>query len=273
MTPRDDGESIGLFEPLVVSEGAKSRPHLNQLASTLRDKSSALSSALPPSIESPLFGLVRIANCHYSNRIEGYHLQPTAIQQAMDSEFSDDDAIRELQLEARAHVNAQSWIDEIGMASSRFAVEMICEINRRIFEGLPGRFVSTGAESDSEAVHLEPGAIRTRDVRVGRHVAVSPGSVPRFLARMTQAYKPGRRSENIIQAVCGHHRLLWVHPFLDGNGRVARLMSHAALTSCLDIKPAWPVARGLALREKEYKAQSSIMRRAAPRQLGWARHT
>ena len=33
----------------------------------------------------------------------------------------------------------------------------------------------------------------------------------------------------IIAIGAAHHRLLWVHPFFDGNGRVTRLMSYAMM--------------------------------------------
>jgi len=35
--------------------------------------------------------------------------------------------------------------------------------------------------------------------------------------------------ESILATAAAHHRLVWIHPLLDGNGRVARLMSHATL--------------------------------------------
>ena len=51
-----------------------------------------------------------------------------------------------------------------------------------------------------------------------------------------------------------HHRFLWVHPFLDGNGRVARLMSHALLKRLGIGTSLWSVARGLAREQAQYKA-------------------
>jgi Fic family protein len=54
------------------------------------------------------------------------------------------------------------------------------------------------------------------------------------------------KSESILGAPAAHHRLAWIHPFLDGNGRVARLMSHATLLDALDTGAVWSVARGLA---------------------------
>jgi len=58
----------------------------------------------------------------------------------------------------------------------------------------------------------------------------------------------------ILSAASAHHRLLWIHPFLDGNGRVARLMTHAMLLDALDTGAVWSVARGLARNESRYKA-------------------
>jgi Fic family protein len=44
-----------------------------------------------------------------------------------------------------------------------------------------------------------------------------------------------------------HHRLNYIHPFLDGNGRVSRLVSHAmALQSGIGAHGLWSVSRGLA---------------------------
>jgi Fic family protein len=44
-----------------------------------------------------------------------------------------------------------------------------------------------------------------------------------------------------------------IHPFLDGNGRVGRLMSHAVLLETLDTGGVWSVARGLARNETSYE--------------------
>jgi Fic family protein len=81
-----------------------------------------------------------------------------------------------------------------------------------------------------ERAKAVPGELGPRDVKVGRHVAVSPGAIPRFLERFEEVYSRLNRTDAILGAAAAHHRLLWIHPFLDGNGRVARLLSHAMLT-------------------------------------------
>jgi Fic family protein len=98
-----------------------------------------------------------------------------------------------------------------------------------------------------------PGELRRRDVKVGTHIAVSPGALPRFLNRFADIYGNLGKTESILSSAAPHHRLLWMHPFLDGNGRVARLMSHALLLERLDTGAVWSVSRGLARNVQEYK--------------------
>ncbi len=100
-----------------------------------------------------------------------------------------------------------------------------------------------------------PGALRERDVKVGRHIPVSHGALPRFLERFETVYTKLGRTDMILAAASAHHRLLWIHPFLDGNGRVARLMSYAMLLETLGTGGIWSIARGLARNEATYKSQ------------------
>jgi Fic family protein len=95
--------------------------------------------------------------------------------------------------------------------------------------------------------------MRHRDVAVGQHLAISPGAVPRFMQRFGEFYSSLGKTDVIISAAAAHHRLVWIHPFLDGNGRVARLMSHATMLETLDSGAVWSVARGFARNVQAYK--------------------
>jgi Fic family protein len=88
---------------------------------------------------------------------------------------------------------------------------------------------------------------------VGRHIPVSPGAVPRFMARFEDFYTKLGRTDTILAAATAHHRLAWIHPFIDGNGRVMRLMSYAVLRESLDTGGVWSIARGLARNVDDYK--------------------
>ncbi|WP_340149051.1 Fic family protein [uncultured Sneathiella sp.] len=252
-TLRDDGETIGLFEPLMVSERSPKRRALNDLSLELATASTRFASSLPESIADALADLIRSMNCYYSNLIEGHNTHPIDIERALMDDYSADPEKRDLQLEAKAHITVQKWIDEGGMTDQPTSPEMIKETHRRFCELLPPDLLYVEMPSTGEKIPVVPGEFRDRDVEVGRHVAISPGAVDRFLERMQKAYHPAGRIEPILASACAHHRLLWVHPFLDGNGRVARLMSYAMLRDALDTKGLWSVARGLARNETEYK--------------------
>ena len=250
---RDDDETIGLFEPLMVGEGSLKRAVLNDLALELATISASFKSSLPDSIASALADLIRSMNCYYSNLIEGHNTHPVDIEKAMQDDYSADPKKRDLQLEAKAHIAVQKWIDEGGLEDRPTSPDMILEIHRRFCELLPPDLLFVENPATGEKIPVIPGVLRDRDVEVGRHIAISPGAVPRFLERLHKAYANAGRIEAILASGCAHHRLLWVHPFLDGNGRVARLMSYAMLKSALDTKGLWSVARGLARNEPEYK--------------------
>ncbi len=73
------------------------------------------------------------------------------------------------------------------------------------------------------------------------------------MERFEYVYGNLGRTDAILATAAAHHRLVWIHPFLDGNGRVARLMSHAMLLEALDTGAIWSVARGLARNVADYK--------------------
>lgn len=181
-------------------------------------------------MQTSLADLVRTMNCYYSNIIEGHVAHPVDIERALKGDYSTDPEKRDLQLEAKAHIMAQQSIDADGLKGRVIAVESIREIHRRFYELLPADLLSVEDPVTEEQVQIVPGALRTRAVKVGRHVAISPGAVPRFLNRFQEVYGALGTTDTVIAAAAAHHRLLWIHPFLDGNGRVARLLSprHAA---------------------------------------------
>jgi Fic family protein len=250
----DRGELTSLMDPLLISEGSRHRPALTDLAFDLTQKSAGFRRSLPPSLLMSLATLVRSMNCYYSNLIEGHDTHPVDIERALKNDYSTDAHKRDLQHEAKAHITVQEWIDEGGMNGARACTaEGIQEVHRRFCELLPEDLLWVEDPSTKERHRVVPGELRGRDVQVGRLVAISPGSVPRFLRRFEQVFSGLGKTESILAVAAAHHRLLWIHPFLDGNGRVARLMSHAMLLSTLDTGAVWSVARGLARNSKQYK--------------------
>jgi Fic family protein len=63
--------------------------------------------------------------------------------------------------------------------------------------------------------------------------------------RFDEAYDPKRLTKlaRIVSVAASHHRYVWIHPFYDGNGRVVRLMSYAALKEANVGNELWSVVR------------------------------
>ncbi len=250
----DRGEMVSLMEPLVISEGSRHRGMITDLAFDLTQKAAGFRRSLPPSLLASLADLVRAMNCYYSNLIEGHDTHPVDIERALKNEYSQDARKRNLQFEAKAHISVQRWIDAGGLQRGHsIRGEGICEIHRRFCELLPEDLLWVEDPRTNERIRLVRGELRKRDIRVGGHLAISPGAVPRFLKRFEEIYGSIGRTELVISTAAAHHRLLWIHPFLDGNGRVARLMSHGMLLEMLDTGAVWSVARGLARNVEEYR--------------------
>jgi Uncharacterized conserved protein len=77
------------------------------------------------------------------------------------------------------------------------------------------------------------------------------------MVRFGESYAPQKHhgAAKLVAAAAAHHRLMWIHPFLDGNGRVARLFTEAYLHRIpVHGFGLWSVSRGLARRNIDYKS-------------------
>jgi Fic family protein len=250
----DCGAPVSVMTPMLVEEDSRHRGQLVDLAIELAAKSAGFRRSLPAGVLRALANLVRSMNCYYSNLIEGHDTHPIEIERALKNDYSTDRKKRDLQLEAKAHITVQRWIDEGGLRGRTVRSDGLLDVHRRFCELLPDDMLWVEEPSTHERMRVVPGELRHRDVRVGLHIPICPGALPRFLAHFETIYSRLGKTDTILAAAAAHHRLLWIHPFLDGNGRVARLMSHATLLEALDTGAVWSVARGLARNEAAYKS-------------------
>lgn len=258
-------ESIALMEPMLPPEG---RHELDDLAFDLAQRASRLAGQLHPVVRRGVSDLVRSMNCYYSNLIEGHNTHPRDIDRALAGDYSNDPAKRELQLEATAHIAVQQYIDSGADAEFENIVSRnyLKKLHYEFCSRLPDEFLWVTNPDTGEHLRVEPGTIRTRDVAVGRHVPPGAATLHGYLTRFEEAYDPGRlsRPRQLVAIAASHHRLLWIHPFLEGNGRVARLFAHAWLIRLGIGDSLWSVSRGLARTHQQYK--QLLMNADAPRE-------
>lgn len=246
-------DSPSSMEPLLPEENARD---LEDLVGDLLKKSSGLAGRIHNEVATSVGTLVRSMNCYYSNLIEGHNTHPRDIDRALKKDYSADKQKRALQLEATAHIAVQEMIDSERMPEGITSQDALCWIHNEFCSRLPDELLWVENPDTGERIRVKPGKLRTGEVKVGRHFPPIASSLPNFLKRFESAYSPEKLSgiRQVIAVAASHHRLLWIHPFYDGNGRVTRLFSHGYLKHIGVGSSLWSVSRGLARSSDKYKS-------------------
>lgn len=247
---------------------------LADLSVDLQRESAELGKGLHPDSLFELADLVRVMNCYYSNLIEGHNTRPRDIEAALKgAELAPER--RALALEARAHVEVQREIDRrhtTGRLTQPTTIAFIRWLHASFYDAMPDEFRRVEMPG-AGTIEIEPGAFRSRpehEVAVGRHQPPSFYRVANFMDYFEGRYGAAEKqsAQRILSIATAHHRFNYIHPFIDGNGRVSRLMSHAmGLRAGIGGGGLWSVSRGLARGLKERGEYKQMMDHAdSPRQ-------
>lgn len=247
---------------------------INDLVAELVAAATTLANRLHPQTAASLADLVRLMNCYYSNLIEGHNTRPRDIERALANQYDDDAKRRNLQVEAGAHIRVQKLIDDKALRGERFepaSLEFVLWLHREFYRDATEEVLTI--QFEKKTIRMTPGKFRStpeHDIAVGRHVPPSSEHVVDFMQYFGSKYDFSklRQGTKIIAMAAAHHRLNYIHPFPDGNGRVSRLMSHAmGLRAGIGAHGLWSVSRGLA-RGLEDRSEYERMMDAAdePRQ-------
>lgn len=246
-------DHIFQFEPLIPENAAG----LEDLAFDLTNRSASLSRELHPVTLNGIRELLRVINSYYSNLIEGHSTHPIDVERAMRKDYSDDPAKRDRQIESLIHIDVQTKLEKRLESDPQLDVadsEFLRWVHRQFYEQLPENL--RWVEGDGERQWVDAGEFRKREVAVGHHIPPTHSSVGAFLDRFREFYEFSRfpGTKKLVAIAAAHHRLMWIHPFLDGNGRVARLLTDACFRRVgLAGYGIWTVSRGLARRNSDYR--------------------
>lgn len=237
------------------------RENLESLAVDLARAASGLNAAVPEPTKRAVRDLIRVADAHYSLSIDGHRVHPVHIEQATRSELADDPAVRALQREAVAYLRAGRFL-ETRLASEPAldlpAAVFLKVLHWELYSRIPEEFRWVQDPSSPERKNrVIPGELRTLPSITGSRPSIDPAAIDLVLSRFRTAYDLPRLSpvERIIAVGASHHRLLWIHPFAAGNGRVARLFSAGvAQRAGIDgaIGGMWTTSRGLSRNRSRY---------------------
>lgn len=240
------------MDPMMPPEGDK---NLEDIAFDLSTKAHVLTDSINPILSDSIAYLVRSMNCYYSNLIEGHYTHPKDIDRALHEDYETQPEKRNLQLEARAHIEVQELICSLPADTVFVSQDFIKWLHREFCSRLPEELLIVRNPDTGEALKVIPGKFRTSAVQIGRHIPPTAEELPNYMKRFEEAYNPRRYSKlrQVISVAASHHRLLWIHPFYDGNGRVARLFSDSLLKSIGIRNDLWSISRGLARTVQDYK--------------------
>ncbi|WP_448189637.1 Fic family protein [Azospirillum sp. sgz301742] len=255
-------ETPGRIEPCRIEEATE---ELADLIAELSTATATLGARLHPRTAANLAGLVRIMNCYYSNLIEGHNTRPRDIERALQRDLDAEEGRRNLQIEAAAHVRLQEKLDYLhagGGLPEPASTDFVRWLHREFYHDAPEAMLRIG--QGDRSFLMVPGAFRSdpgHDVMVGLHQPPSSDRVPAFMAHFEARFRFAcmGRGVRILSMATAHHRLNYIHPFPDGNGRVSRLMSHAmGLAAGVGAHGLWSVSRGLA-RGLESRGEYKMM--------------
>jgi len=176
-----------------------------------------LSGKTPPRIFFQLKELFHLLESLSSARIEG-NITTVAelVETQIDSKSERTDQIREIENMSRA----MEFIEEV--------VEESKGINRALSFELHKKTVTHLTREGDKT----PGYFRRENVKISgsNHRPPDYTNVQDYMTELIDFFNRNNDSKyDLLKIALTHHRFAWVHPFQNGNGRVARLLTYAML--------------------------------------------
>jgi len=175
---------------------------------------------LPPEIVKKLHEQMQVEYTYNSNAIEGNTLSLRETQIVIEEGITIRGKSLKEVMEARNHPEAITYVESL---SKRDIEESdVLKIHELIFKG----------------IDVNAGAYRTGQVRItgAEFLPPPPQQVkPRMVELLDWLHKNPDELRPIEFAALFHHRLVYIHPFFEGNGRVARL-----LMNCILLRHGYP---------------------------------
>ncbi|MAC85245.1 MAG: cell filamentation protein Fic [Arcobacter sp.] len=246
------------FTPIIPTEqDGKIKEELLLLSEKIVIKSAKITGTHNTIVLRSIKKMLRNVNSYYSNKIEAEGTHPIDIEKAMRKEYSKNEKEKRLQQLSIAYIDTQMLIEnKINKGELPINKNFIKEIHE-FFYTQEGMESFCDIQNKTNIIKMKPGGIRTHDVEVGSHIAPKHDDVEHLLNMYETLYRLPQyktKTEKLIHVFASHHRLVWIHPFLDGNGRVSRLILDGFLQSInIDGYGLWNISRGLARNLDNYQ--------------------
>ncbi len=248
---------MGIIKLMYPLFPRKIAPELETLINTFLKESTALSNHLSKDLVFAISEFLVDINSFYTNAMEGNPSKIKDIEAALNKELLSDRTLRNYQIEHIVHIQVQQELLRRLAGEPTLNIcspEFLAWIHRSFYERLPEEMQVALTLGDKK-IPVLPGQFRDRGARVGRHDApATAAEIERLLADFSAQLNPDglQGMQKFVGLAASHHRLLWIHPFRDGNGRVARLFTLAYFVKCGVNPHLWSFSRGLARQRQTF---------------------
>ena len=159
-----------------------------------------------------------------SARIEGNRTTVMGVVESVirSDALSEDEQIKEI-------ANIQRAIDFI---EERYTQSQVDGEDFNIDEKFINRLHAISVQGLNREGSTSPGIFRDSPVAISqsKHVPPAAGIVPSMMKDLVEfANKTNMPQQDLLKTAVVHHRLAWIHPYDNGNGRVTRLVTYAML--------------------------------------------
>ncbi|MFZ5563610.1 MAG: Fic family protein [Thermodesulfobacteriota bacterium] len=190
---------------------------------------------LPPSLASRLKDEFALEWTYNTNALEGNTLSLQETDLVINRGVTIGGKSLREHFEAVNHVEAIRCLYDVSTKTGVFSEDLILKLHRLILKNI----------DDAAA-----GTYRRHNVRImgAHHLPPDAGKIGGLMAELVSWYHGNRKRLPTAElAAQVHYRLVYIHPFLDGNGRAARLLMNLVL-----IQNGYPPAVIMNLDRKKY---------------------
>lgn len=177
-------------------------------------------------------GEIYTADAYHSLSMEGYKVSPDLIERVRQGAWNPDthatDAEHVSAMAARGYWQAFQRVKRsiekiLGGAN---AGEVISADHRDWYREMFAPSVTAGIVTASDLAGYRTGDVF---IRRSKHVPLKPDAVRDAMPALMQMLRDEK--EAAVRVVLGHFMLVYIHPYMDGNGRIGRFLMNAMMAS------------------------------------------
>lgn len=225
--------------PFILSTKEQS-PYVNRIRLVWQSMRDAVIEAFPKAPEQRIItdaymkqiDNVYLTDAYHSLSIEGFQVSPALIHRVRESnwnpEFNDDDRENLNALAARGYWQAYQAVRKslLQIIEGSNAGDVVDKDHRIWYREMFAPGVAAGIHRPADLAGYRNGPVFIR-----QSMHVPPGKETMYEA-MLAFFELLRKEDNAAaRAVLGHFAFVYIHPYMDGNGRIGRFLMNAMLVS------------------------------------------